>query len=85
MKEKIILEFQRAEKIRTTKGQLEIIDEICKNPHFGEVTSLWKIIYKRNGASIATVYRTIGILVNLGFVRREKQNMGYHYFLNTSK
>lgn len=82
MKEKIIVEFRKVDKLRSTKGQLDIIEEICNNPDFGDVPGLWKIIHKKNGVSIATVYRTIGILVNLGFVRKEKQKMGYHYYLN---
>lgn len=81
----IIRELNKSYGIRVSSKQRLIIEKICLQPDFEDAKRIWAAVQKEQKLTTATVYNTISVLVRHGFVRKEKDKMGYKYYLDTAK
>ncbi len=83
LKSAILAALLRKPGFPCTGKRIVVIDEVCRNPDFGDMEAIWLAVRESHGISRATVYNTITALVELGFIRKEKaDSFGYLYYVN---
>jgi len=70
-----------AKKLKLTKERKAVLREMFQNPgHLEAEELLYKLRRKKRGASRATVYRTLELLVECGMVRKVDLGHGHSHY-----
>ena len=74
-------EYLRSKHLKLTLGRKLVLQEILLYPGHLEAEDLWHILRnKKKRVSRATVYRTLGLLINSGIIRKVDFGHGHSHY-----